>query len=767
MTGLAGTVAAGAVAVAVFVVPGFVVARLLGVRAPLGSALALWFALSLALLSLAFVAALASSLSIAGGAAVTLALVAIAALAAPRSPSAVTHLFDEAPAVRRDPSEPRWWAPTAILLVAAAALAATWFAPVGSVDRWWYLAYVRHYAEAPVLDLAEPFLGTGEAFARFGPNPWLFALAIVSALTGSDPVFVYERIAPSLAAAACLSAAHGLATALFGAGARLRLSVAATALLWCGGLLPVLARAGEDKILAQAALVPLACALFLDVARTTSRAHKRRRTMAFACVAMATAAMHALAYALLLAALAALVAALALLRRGEAKRVRIAFATACVIAIAPAMVGGVVERRLDDIGAVASRSDHPVVRVHEGRDRLLDLGGGARIVRPSLLAHPLTPLAALGLLAALVAIGRRTTAPIPNREQLAATFVASTTVAALAVAFLPVLVAVASRLLPPWMVYRVLWIVPVAPLAAIGADTVRARLGWRETTAMALVLALSLPVVAATVLERGGAARARLAIPASESFSELIAALAALDPSSVIVAAPELAERIPALTGRRVLAGLDRSTVVFSGSRAQGERRLRLRAELLRGERLSGPSSPLRASATHAVFDPRAARRPRCARTLHSNGGYALCELARDDEEPLASIAVSPRAAADSGKGSPAETTRRDGAARLARKNPWSAAPAIFLRTFELAPGARPEQLAIALALGRAADEAAVRVRCSVATGEVVYETRLVTRVGAGDSIRLDLPGLPCTRVDLEVASNFLPSLTVRDVALL
>ena len=63
----------------------------------------------------------------------------------------------------------------------------------------------------------------------------------------------------------------------------------------------------------------------------------------------------------------------------------------------------------------------------------------------------------------------------------------------------------------------------------------------------------------------------------------------------------KISERIPAITGKRVLAASDRATIVFSGNRSLGETRLRARAAVMNGWWQEYPGVP---TPTHVLFAP-------------------------------------------------------------------------------------------------------------------------------------------------------------------
>lgn len=745
-----------AAGLAIFVAPGAVVLAAAAIPLRSGERFAFAFAVSLALLTAAFAGCLALGTSIAAAPAMLAAVTVVAALLSrwlPRGGEPVTLPLDAAPAASRL---------LLIVLTVAAVFAAVAFAPVGSIDRWWYLAYVRGWLDAPVLTLAEPFLGTGQAFARFGVHPWLFGLATWSQVSGLDPVVVYERGAPVLVVLASVSAARALAVELFGCGARARLCVIATMLLWSGAAVPLLARAGEDKVLAAAALLPLCIAAFLRAARGTPAL-----ALLFAAAA-STAAVHALAYAFVLVALLPVAALIALRDAPKRRAVAAACAVLVVVAIAPAVSGIVVRTRLADIGAELGSGDHPVVRVHEGRDRLIELPLGGYVVSPRLLVHPLALLA----LVALPLVGRRrVAAPLDGTTRA---FLLATAAVPLAIAFVPPLPALAGSVIPPWMVYRVLWLLPVAPLAALAAERWTNRLARAETAATLLLLVLGLPVVAVGTAARLTEVRERLAAPEGREFHALLDTVAALPADSLLVAAPELSERLPALTARHVVAALDRSTIVFSGSRAVGEARLRARSALLAGE--SDGIDFARAAhvrPTHAVFDPRALAKPRCAAVLQAGSEYALCELADATVEGAvpATLQVLPTAGtrevavfecSDAGLSSP--------------RDPWSAAAPVATCRVALPAELRSRGdlvLRIDAATGRAVDELRISVKWA-GTAEASVTVR-----GSGKaSMAIALPPInlhavpgsvadgAADSIEVSVASSFLPFVKPLRVAL-
>jgi len=741
---------------AIFVAPGAAVLASARIRLPASERLAYAFAASLVMLTAAFAACLALGSSIDAAplcvAAVTAPLALLLRWLVPATrPAAAT--VDSATR-----SSPAVQVVLALLLIAAV-IAAVVFAPLGSVDRWWYLAYVRSWLEAPVLSLAEPFLATGQSFARFGVHPWLFGLALWSRMSGVDPVFLYERCAPVLVVLASCSAAFALAGELFGSGRRARLSVIATMLLWSGSVVPVLARAGEDKVLAAAALLPLCSAAFLRIVRDPDRSG----WVLLAVAAVATAAVHALAYAFVLVIL--LPAAVVVGAQPERRqRMLAAGALLGVIAIAPAVSGLIVRERLADIGAELSEPGHPVVRVHEGRGRLIEFPvagrSGGFVVSPRLLLHPLMLLALAGVPIVLLR-PQRDRARIPIRDAPRSLLLIATTLP-LAIAFVPPLPSLAGAVIPPWMVYRVLWLLPVAPLVALTADSLASRFSRGEIAATLLLVALGLPVAAAGARDRLGEIRGRVAEPRATPFHLLVHAVRTLPLDALVVAAPELAERLPALTARRVVAGLDRSTIVFSGSRERGEARLRARAALLAGDDDAQALAAAAAVApTHAIFDPRRKdAMPRCRSRLLETTGYSLCEIDPSAREPRTPPALA-RAAGITQTTTVARAECQPPPLR-ARRDLWSAAPPVVHCRIALSDALRDRRdivLRIEARTGRSVDE----IRIEVRRPDTALESRSTVRLSGDDEIVLRMPPLSSPvsggtdALDVKIESSFLP----------
>ncbi len=505
------------------------------------------------------------------------------------------------------------------LLLIALAYAGWKITTTGSIDRWWYLAYIRSYLSAPVLHLNEPFLTGQSVSPRFAFSSWLLSLALWSHCAGVDPIWLYERACPLLLTPLAFSAALLSANALFGRGVAARLAVLAGGLLWVGSLLPVPARLPEDKLFAALIPAPVVIGLFLYGVRRGARPW----IAALLPAAAALATSHALVYAFTLLVLGPY--ALLSLATGP-RRVRSLAALSVVIALGatyPAYTGFATRALMAESGAKLESPNHPVVRIHQNRDRLLDLVGGGYIVDPRLIRHPLCLLA---LAFSFLAFKR------PRHQR---NYLIPATVIPLAFSFVPPLPAIAGQLILPWMVYRLLWMLPFAALVAVAAERAWLALG-KGAWLVPLVLALlTVPTMKESIELRTNPWRSRLALPSRGAVRDAFRAVAELPHDSIIAAAPELSERIPALSGRHVLAATDRTTIVFSSSRQRGETRLRTRAAIMNGlwpgpYKASRPDYLKTGLPTHLLIEPGSPAARYCGRSLFREEDFELCTFAPD-----------------------------------------------------------------------------------------------------------------------------------------
>ena len=748
------------VAIGLFILPGRLLVRTLAGAAP-KPALGVTFAASLAVLAPALAAVFALALSLEAFRGWLLAIVALLALVGTPAPAA------EASAARDGTRASLPLRLACVCIAAALTIAAAWLTATGSIDKWWYLAYVRSYLDAGALGFDEPFLGSTSVNPRFAFNAWLSALAAWSQLARVDPLWLYERACPVLLVPIGVSAQLYFARALLRDERAAWLATLSTTLMWAGGsLLPVITRAPEDKLLSVAILAPALWGAVLNAVDAPVRA----ATLLVAAIAIASATVHPLSFALAVVVLAPF-----LVIRGWQKvrtRARIA-AIAGTLALAsayPVMSGLAAREYLEASGASSESVDHPVVRVHQGRDRVIDLGDGVFLVDPRLLAHPIPIVALLSIFL------------LRRREARERAFLLPAALVPLTIAFLPPIAMAAGAVVLPWMVHRVLWVIPFGALAAVGMSFVAAR--WRiadATLALTLVLVVA-PWAANAIEARTRAERAALRLPEDRELARALDTLRALPPEAIVAASSELSERLPGLTGRHVLAASDRATIVFSGSRAAGEARLRARASVFAGLWRPATDAP---APTHVLLEPGGAAERYCARRLLESEHYLLCRFApvppaagiRLAESaarpaPAGSIVVRP-ALADGTTPGPTfasctpEPDQRDPRVVWNKPGPWSAAVVTPTCTVRSRGEERlqPSGLTIVPVLGRSVDELLIRVQGR--RGRTVrWNLRTRRRVTDRETLRFSLPSGAVDEVEINITPTFLPFLKLDGFAL-
>jgi hypothetical protein len=651
----------------------------------------------------------------------------------------------------------------AVALTAAAVVATR----TGSVDRWWYLGYVRAWIDGP-LTAREPFLGTGFVQPRFAFHTWLGALAVWARLSGLDPLWLFDRACPALLMPVAFAAHATLGRALFRTSRGAWLTALCAGLLWAGGgLVAALTRLPEDKILAAVVLSPILWAFGIRACERSGA-----WTIATAAAAVAIATIHPLGFLLSAGPLAAYCVINA--RHEPPLRSAIA-AVALVLVVAsayPLVSGFVVRRAYVADGAAGLGADHPVARVHRARQRLVNVGRLGYVVDPHLLAHPIRWIA----LAALPLLWRRS-----SRE---ASFLAPAALIPLAVAFVPPLSTAAGAVILPWMLHRVLWSIPFTALAAVTVDEGSRRLGGRTGLIALVLLVLCVPWARSAATERMREEREALAVPATPQLHEALAAVRALPPNAILAAAPELSERLPGLTGVHVLAMSDRATVVFAGTRAAGETRLRERAAIFAGVWEAVDDAP---SPSHVLFAPGAATSRYCGSELLRNEQFVLCrfspasapsgtrmpevDAAEDGEERvMAASLLATTATLDVGapqdarrasitarcEPKPGRGGKSPGGLTRPRPGPWSADFPTLACSFERATGLLPRTLILEPAIGTAVEELMIQVT-GLAPENAGWHVHARRRAHDGETLRFALPREAVTRLTIEITPSFLP----------
>jgi len=650
---------------------------------------------------------------------------------------------------------------TLSILLAVLLTAAAWhLTRTGSIDRWWYLAYVRGYLESHALGFGEPFFDGATVVDRFRFNGWLVALAAWARCARVDPVWLYERVCPLLLVPLSFSAALVFANSLFGRGRTAWLVVLASGLLWAGGsLFPVSTRIPEDKLMALLTVAPVTVGVFLTRANGDG---KRWLGLLVACAAV-QATIHALVYGIVLLTVVPVALWWAWRMPAERARFVVMIAVLAAGALYPLWTGLGSRQALIADGSTLAHLDHPVVRVHHSRGRLIELDDGSYLVRPQLLRHPLTLLAVVAL--PLVWL----------RRPRARDFLLASSVIPAAVAFVPPLAGLAGRLILPWMVYRLLWAVPYTCLIAVAVDATSRLSGrYRWLPVLALV-SLSMPWTVGVLGGRPDAQRSELAVPDDGAFREAMVRVAALPRDAVVAAAPEISERIPGLTGRRVLAVSDRGSVVFAGSRSAGERRLRARAAIMAGLWRPEPGVP---TPTHVLFETGTAASVYCGAQLFRLASFELCtfhaaapspgvRLPEASEESDGAVRVGLWSMLFDGS-APYRATCTPALDEQAnflhwpRPGPWSPRYPHAFCTIQRrgGNGARfqPRTLVLEPFLGNAVEELLVNV-AGQRDGRVRWRMRTRRRLRSHETVRFEFPNGTVDGVRISITPAFLPFL--------
>jgi hypothetical protein len=335
------------------------------------------------------------------------------------------------------------------------------------------------------------------------------------------------------------------------------------------------------------------------------------------------------------------------------------------------------------------------------------------------------------------------------------------------------------------MVHRALWTLPLGALAAIAVEEAAQRLGARTGAAAsrldgrvaliaaAALIAASAPLAARAVEARSRNERLAAAVPADSQLRGALAAVRGLPAGAIVAAAPQLSERLPALTGARVLAMSDRATIAFSRAREPAEARLRARAAIFGGLWKPASDAP---KPTHVLFASGSAAARYCTERLYDAERYVLCAFGPSAPPPgirmadagndaggtrtlkLADI-LAPGALGGFGATcTPAVRTSGE-SVTWARPSPWSAAFAAA--TCEIgAAGAplRPRTLALQPLAGTAVEELTVQAT-GMRGAAVRWRVRTRVRVHDRDALRFALPRGVVDTVRVEVIPSFLPFL--------
>lgn len=463
-----------------------------------------------------------------------------------------------------------------------------------TIDDWWDLAFIRSYVDGS-LGFGEAMFDGGLVHPRFMWNSWLVLQALVVEFSGYDAALLQTGL---LTLAVCLLSVSALcyfAEAVFGLGPAATASVLCLP-LWVHGTeaLPYFTRLHQDKFTAALVFMPVLLGATLNCL-------KRGRGWNLAVVAVAAVslcAVHSLVYCVATLGVALCVVAFTVTGRSGLRAQAPVLLAAAVPAFYPILQAIMMSPLFAAQGISFASPDNPVVRAHLWLGRLLWTDSSFYIVNPGAVFGPLALLALLG---AGIAFRQRRD---PARAALALLAAVP-----LVLLFTPGLPALVGKLLMPWMLYRIGWLVPVTLLAGVLAEWAwTATAGWqRRGLVCFLILAflwLAVPV---------GADRVRRGMsehPVEKEYWPRGTTLAAYEflsstPRRGPVLAPARFSRLmPALSGRAAVAVSERGTLVFTGHEGRAYQRLRDSAAFFSASlSLSARSRIIRRyGAEHALF---------------------------------------------------------------------------------------------------------------------------------------------------------------------
>lgn len=327
----------------------------------------------------------------------------------------------------------------------------------GDFDDWTYMAYVREYIDTDRMNAAEPFLGTGEPVnPRMRTNVWVLMQALIADAADVPPRDVLlEYLRPIVAVFAVL-ATYALTRTLFRS---VTVALLAAAFQLGYALLDVAPHEGfgrnlflrisEDKMVGAFLLFPIAVLFLSRFVANASRA----TYAGFALVVLALSVVHPVP----LVFLAATIASLGVLRAWTERTPR-PFGTMGLLLMPVALVSlwPLVQRQLlVDVAPELFGTESSAISFRDGF-HFVELGGGLLIGSYHMILHPLM----LGAIALTPLVW------FASRRRIGNQLVVAMTLGAMLLFFVPPLATPLARVMTPQTLWKVPWMVPVAPILA-------------------------------------------------------------------------------------------------------------------------------------------------------------------------------------------------------------------------------------------------------------------------------------------------------------
>jgi tetratricopeptide (TPR) repeat protein len=362
-------------------------------------------------------------------------------------------------------------------------------------DNWTYLLLMRRYLDGPLSTDVSPFPTSHSPMSRAALSVWWVLLAFVDRVAGMDPLDLYSFYLPPLLLVGSLLAFYSLARELFG---RKDTAVLATVIQviyclssigshdWIGqGFFD---RIVEDKFLVWLVILPMAILVMLRYFSNGNKTHLTLLALAVSALALT----HPIGL-LLLSISSGAFAMVHLALNWEQTQVRRA-AHVFGLMIMCMLIPLVQRQMVASTQAVGAAFDYATglekyQMLYNTRLWVFSALRDQYIAHPQLIAHPLMILVIL-------------LAPLLIRDlrnSLAAQFLFSNMAATLLLLYNPLTAPLLGRLITPWMLWRVSWLLPVALTVGFFLDKIarwiQARLASRAPGARPAFLFQMVPLL--------------------------------------------------------------------------------------------------------------------------------------------------------------------------------------------------------------------------------------------------------------------------------
>ncbi len=327
----------------------------------------------------------------------------------------------------------------------------------GDFDDWTYASYVREYIDTDRLNAEEPFFGTGAAVnPRMRTNVWVLSQALIGDAAGVPPLDLLQKFLPPIITLFAVLVAYALSRSLFGAtmvgllAAALFLGQALIDLTPHEGLgRNIFLRISEDKMVGGYLLMPVALIFVERSVRNWSIA----AFVGFVLTALALSVVHPMPLFFVATAVAVLAAFQVWTARSLAGA-RVPALLFTVVALASIWPLIQREQLADVVPSLYTTGE--TAGQFRNEFHIVELGAGLLMGSHHIILHPFM-LAAILLTPLLWLTARRT---------VSGQLLAALTVGALLLLFVPFLATPVAKVMAPSTLWRVPWMVPVAPVIA-------------------------------------------------------------------------------------------------------------------------------------------------------------------------------------------------------------------------------------------------------------------------------------------------------------